>query len=149
MKLELESCHRRAHNSCHLKQSEIESQMNVRARALSSFSRAQLSDPMDYSPPGSSAHGILQAKILEWVAMPSSRDLPHAGIKPLSHVSCIGRWVLYHQHHLGSSDECISTYIHTHTQRSCMKTDGSNMHIFNVFNTTKEMLEKQVTDDKD
>ena len=28
---------------------------------------------MDYSPPGSSVHGILQARILEWVAMPSSR----------------------------------------------------------------------------
>ena len=32
-----------------------------------------LCDPMDCSPPGSSAHGILQARILEWVAMPSSR----------------------------------------------------------------------------
>ena len=31
-----------------------------------------LCDPMDYSPPGSSTHGILQARILEWVAMPSS-----------------------------------------------------------------------------
>ena len=30
-------------------------------------------DPMDYSPSGSSVHGILQARILEWVAMPSSR----------------------------------------------------------------------------
>ena len=29
--------------------------------------------PMDYSPPGSSVYGILQARILEWVAMPSSR----------------------------------------------------------------------------
>jgi len=28
---------------------------------------------MDYSPPGSSVHGILQARILKWVAMPSSR----------------------------------------------------------------------------
>ena len=28
---------------------------------------------MDWSPPGSSVHGILQARILEWVAMPSSR----------------------------------------------------------------------------
>ena len=28
---------------------------------------------MDYSPPGSSVHGILQARTLEWVAMPSSR----------------------------------------------------------------------------
>ena len=32
-----------------------------------------LCDPMDCSPPGSSAHGILQARILEWVAVPFSR----------------------------------------------------------------------------
>ena len=32
-----------------------------------------LCDHMDYSPPGSSVQGILQARILEWVAMPSSR----------------------------------------------------------------------------
>ena len=32
-----------------------------------------LCDPMDCSPPGSSVHGILQAGLLEWVAMPSSR----------------------------------------------------------------------------
>ena len=30
-------------------------------------------DPMDCSPPGSSIHGILQARILEWVGMPSAR----------------------------------------------------------------------------
>ena len=42
---------------------------------------------MDCSPPGSSVHGIPQAKILEWVAMPSSRDLPNPGIKPTSPVS--------------------------------------------------------------
>ena len=30
-------------------------------------------DPMDCSPPGSSAHGILQTEILEWFAMPFSR----------------------------------------------------------------------------
>ena len=34
---------------------------------------ATLCNPMDCSPPGSSVHGILQARILEWVAMPSSR----------------------------------------------------------------------------
>ena len=33
-----------------------------------------LCDPMDYRPPGSSVHGILQARILEWVVMPSSRE---------------------------------------------------------------------------
>ena len=32
------------------------------------------SDPMDCSPPSSSVHGILQARILEWVAMPSYRE---------------------------------------------------------------------------
>ena len=32
-----------------------------------------LCDPVDCSPPGSSVHGILQARILEWLAMPSSR----------------------------------------------------------------------------
>ena len=41
---------------------------------LSCFSRVQLfCDAMDCSPPASSVHGILQAWILEWVAMPSSR----------------------------------------------------------------------------
>ena len=33
-----------------------------------------LCNPMDYSLPGSSVHGILQARILEWVSMPSSRE---------------------------------------------------------------------------
>ena len=32
-----------------------------------------LCNPMDFTPPGSSVHGILQARILEWVAMPFSR----------------------------------------------------------------------------
>ena len=40
--------------------------------------------------------GILQARILEWVIMPSSRDLPNPGTEPTSHVFCIGRCVLYH-----------------------------------------------------
>ena len=35
-----------------------------------------LCNPMDYSPPGASVHGILQARILGWVAMPSSRVFP-------------------------------------------------------------------------
>ena len=37
---------------------------------------------MDYSLPGSSVHGILQARILEWFAMPSSGDLPNPGTEP-------------------------------------------------------------------
>ena len=41
-----------------------------------------LCDPMDSSLPGSSVHGILQARILDWVAIPFPRDLPDPGIKP-------------------------------------------------------------------
>ena len=46
-----------------------------------------LCDPVDYSPPGSSVHGLLQARILEWVAMSLSRDLPDPGIEPVSPVA--------------------------------------------------------------
>ena len=53
-----------------------------------------LSDPMDCSPAGSSFHGILQARILEWVAISSSRGSSWS--RNLNHVSCIDRWVLYH-----------------------------------------------------
>ena len=53
-----------------------------------------LCNPMDSSPAGSSVHGSLQATILEWVAMPSSAELPDPGNEPVSRVSCIGRWVL-------------------------------------------------------
>ena len=40
---------------------------------LSCFRHGQLCDPTDCSPPGFSVHGILQARILEWVAKSSSR----------------------------------------------------------------------------
>ena len=42
-----------------------------------------LCDPMDCSPPGSSVHGIFQARILEWVAPPLG-DLAHSETKPAS-----------------------------------------------------------------
>ena len=53
-----------------------------------------LCDPTDCSPPGSSAHGILQARILEWVAISSSGGSPWP--RDQTRVSCIGRWILYH-----------------------------------------------------
>ena len=43
-----------------------------------------LCDPMDCSPPGSSVHGILQVRILEWVAMPFSRGSSLPGIESRS-----------------------------------------------------------------
>ena len=40
--------------------------------------------PMDCSPPGSSVHGILQARILEWMPCPPPGDLPNPGMEPTS-----------------------------------------------------------------
>ena len=53
---------------------ELEMCSYIRACVLSSFSRVWLRDPMNCGPPGSSVHGILQARTLEWVVMPSSRQ---------------------------------------------------------------------------
>ena len=53
--------------------------------------------PMDHSLPGSSVHGIFQARILEWVAISFSRG--SSWLRDWTHVfciSCIGRWILYH-----------------------------------------------------
>ena len=52
-----------------------------------SIFRTPICDPIDCSPPGSSAHGILQARILEWVAIPFSRGPPKPGDQ--TRVSCI------------------------------------------------------------
>ena len=59
-------------------------QSNVRAKSLQSC--LTLCNSVDCSPPGSSVRGILQARLLEWVAKPSSRgsSRPRGG----THVSC-------------------------------------------------------------
>ena len=46
-----------------------------------------LCSAMDYNPPGSSVHAILQARILEWIAIPTPGDLCDPGIEPASLVS--------------------------------------------------------------
>ena len=54
-------------------------------------------NPVDCSPPGSSVHGVSQARILEWVAISSSRGSSQSndGIR-ISCVSCIGKRILDH-----------------------------------------------------
>ena len=62
-----------------------------------------LCDPMDCSLPCSSLHGILQARVLEWVAISFSRGSPQPRDQTqVFYVSCAGRQVVYHQCHLGS-----------------------------------------------
>ena len=64
-----------------------------------------LCDLMDCSLPGSSVHGVLQAGTLEWVAIPFSRGSSRPRDRTcVCQVSCIGRRVLYHWHHLGSPE---------------------------------------------
>ena len=55
-----------------------------------------LCDPMDYP-----VHGILQARMLEWVAFPFSGDLPNPGIKPLQPGLPHCRQILYQLNHKG------------------------------------------------
>ena len=63
-------------------------------RAKSIQSRLTLCDPIDGSLLGSSVCGILQTRILEWVAIPSSRVSSQTRDRTLiSYVSCIGRQV--------------------------------------------------------
>ena len=45
----------------------------MKKKVLSAQWGQTLCDPMDYSPPGSSVHGIFQTRILGWVAIPFSR----------------------------------------------------------------------------
>ena len=52
---------------------------NIKVKVKVTQSCPTLCDPIDYT-----VHGILQARILEWVAFPSPRDLPNPGIEPRS-----------------------------------------------------------------
>ena len=63
---------------------------------------------MDCSPPGSTVHGILQARILEWVAKPSTR----ASFQPRNWtvISCVGGYIFCTHTHTHTH-----IYIHTHT----------------------------------
>ena len=70
---------------------------------------------MDCSPPGSSVHGLFQARILEWVAISFSRgsSLPW----DQTHISCvsfIGKQILYHKSYPGSPNRYIHRFIMIH-----------------------------------
>ena len=57
---------------------------------LSHFSRVWLCNPMDCSLPGSSVHGVLQIRILEWLAITHSRgSSPPRDWTRISYISCI------------------------------------------------------------
>src|SRR5574342_240891 len=59
----------------------------LKVKMLVTQSCPTLCDPMGCSPPGSSVHGILQARILEWVAIPFSRG--SSSPRDQTQVSCV------------------------------------------------------------
>ena len=78
-------------------------------------------DPMDWSPPGSSVHGILQARILEWVDIPFSRGSSWSRDRTWISLHC--RQILYHVSHQGcpltrSPKLNPSRLANKHTQRN-------------------------------
>ena len=74
----------------------------------SALSCPALWGPMDYSLPGSSAHGILQARILEWFAISFSRGFSQP--RDQTCISSIGRQILYRLSHQGSPEESPLTH---------------------------------------
>ena len=89
---------RKAKNLGDRRQRELHDNVNVLSATelysvcVSRWSSPTLCDLMGCSPPGSAVHGILQARALEWVAIPFSGDLPDPGIEPgcpTSHVDSL------------------------------------------------------------
>ena len=70
-------------------------------------------DSMDCIPPGSSVHGISQARILEWVAILFSKESSQP--RDQTHVSCIAIWAISNGLWL-QYDHCNMSHKHTHSQ---------------------------------
>ena len=104
-----------------------------------------LCDSVDCGPPGSSAHGILQARILVWVAMSFSRgssrprDLTH-----ISYVSCIDRRILYHQCHLGIPHRNAVLCLVTQSCPTLCDSMNSSLPGFSVHGILQARILKQV-----
>ena len=101
------------------------------------LSHSVVCDPMDFSPPGSSVHGIFQARVLEWVAISYFRgsSRPRNQIHS-SCFSCMDRWTLYHcatwEAHMCAyiyTYVCIYIYIYIHIH-TCVFILYTHMYIY-------------------
>ena len=95
-----------------------------------------LCGPVDCSPPGSSVHEILQARMLKWVAMPFSRgsSRPRDQIH-VSWISCIGRQVLYHWATWGSAPGLWQSIYY---KKYCLKYLSQSQEVCNGLVQTEE-----------
>ena len=94
-----------------------------KSESVSPQSCPALCDPMDCSPPGCSVHGLLQARILEWVAISFSRG--SSQLRDQTQVSCLAGRFFNHLSHQGSpwnwqGHLCHSpTHFFTHLTNIC------------------------------
>ena len=86
------------------------------SESVKSLTPVQLFDtPLDCSPPGSSVHGILQARILEWVAMPSSKGSSSPRDRTwVTCISCLAGRLLYLLSHQGNPNSAFKRKISWH-----------------------------------
>ena len=107
-------------------------------KVLVTQSRLTLCDPMDCSPPGTSVHGILLARILEWVAISFSRVIvPTQGSNPgLLHC----RQVLYH---LSLKGEYIKRNAWLDEAQTGLKIAGRNTNNLRYADVTTLMAESE------
>ena len=83
-----------------------------------------LQDPMDWCLPGFSVHGSFQARILEWLPLPTPRGLPDLGIKPASLASlALAGWFFITSAIFLTA--CLITW-HSHYWGKCMKIFSCN-----------------------
>ena len=110
---------------------------SIRLWLVCVLSCSVMSDSLGYymacSPPGSSDHGIFQARILEWGAISSCmgssllKDQTH-----VSWVSCIGRQILHQECHLGSPVcDILQSNLDRHKRTYTIKVTTN--HIFSIF----------------
>ena len=111
------------------------------------LSHPTLCDPMDCSPPGSSVHGIFQARGLGWVAISSSRG--SFQLRDRTWVSCglcIGRQILYlplvppGKPHMIINTPHINFFFWEPVAHTYEKVLGSNLN--DRFSTSKKYTEK-------
>ena len=84
-----------------------------------------LCDPMDYSPQGSSVHGIFQARILEWVDMPSSRGSSRPRDRTL-----VSRIVGRHFTAWATREDPISYQVVTIAKTSSVNCTSNDLHLY-------------------
>ena len=96
--------------------------------------QSTLCNPMDCSPPGSSVHGILQARILEWVAISSSRGSSRS--RDWTRVSCTaGRFITIKPHSFKILFSKILNILCVFLFCKCRNYKPSKIHFLSFFNS--------------